>query len=60
MLNLRKTEYENYFKAKRKINIKPSLEINPNILDIDISMPIEEVYKLYPGRFFIFYEVYEV
>jgi hypothetical protein len=55
MLNLRKLEYENYFKAKRKINIKPSLEINPDILDVDISMPIEDVNKFYPGRFFIIY-----
>jgi hypothetical protein len=46
MLNLRKNEYENYFRAKRLINIKPSLEINPNVLDTDISMSIEEVFNI--------------
>jgi hypothetical protein len=43
MLSLRKNELYNYLRSRRMINIKPSLEIIPDILDIDISMPIEDV-----------------
>jgi hypothetical protein len=44
MLNLRKNEIQNYLKTRRMMNVKPNLEINPDLLDVDISMPIEEVY----------------
>ena len=43
MLNLRKNEIQNILKNKRMINLKPNLEINPDLLNVDISMPIEEV-----------------
>jgi hypothetical protein len=56
MLNLRKNDLHNYLRNKRMINIKPTLEIIPDTLDIDISIPIEDVKIIYLERLYNIHE----